>query len=177
MKKWIIVPAICLLLLSACSKGDSPEPAEEATAPAEESIGAVAAQIAANLDDAKASLSEGEIAKGLGMLLDVTLLTRPEDQLPEGFKETITSAREAFNRMDFAAGGESVAEAWQIWSSETGLSSETRAGEAEAERTPAPVAEGMSKLIDASKEDFKQGLANEGVAKILQALLLISPRD
>ena len=179
MKKWIIASTIILFISTACNKGESPSASAEKAVPAEtsaqEKIGALAAQIAANLEDAKSFISRGEISQGLSRLLDVVLLTRPDEALPSGYKERIESARESFDRQDLAAGGDDVAAALALWRVDSGLPAPPQSDGADT-GTPGPLAEIFATMLDESKALFEQGQADQGVAKILEALLLLAPR-
>ena len=177
MRGAILTAATGLALLAACSGDKGPGPARELSAPEQKSAGAVARKIAENLEGAKAHISRSEIVPGLNLLLDVAILTRPEGELPEGFKERIESARKAFGNQDLEAGGRQVAEALGLWRTDSGLPAKITASSPEEEGRIAPLAGLFLAGLEEAETQFKQGLADEGVSTILEAvLLLLGPR-
>jgi hypothetical protein len=159
--------------LVACSGEKTPGSAGQSPAPEQKSVGAVSRKIAENLEGAKAHISKNEIVPGLNLLLDIALLTRPEGELPAGFKERIESAREAFGNQDFTAGGQQVAEALSLWRSDSGLPGKDAPPSPEGGGQIAPLAELFLAGLEEAEAQFKQGLADEGVSTILEAVLLL----
>jgi hypothetical protein len=173
MKKAILAAGMAVALFVACPGEKSPGPAGESSAPEQKPVGAVAETIAESLEGARAHISKNEIVPGLNLLLDVTLLTRPEGELPAGFKERIESARKAFGNQDFAAGGQQVAEALNLWCSDSGLPMKAAPPSPEEGGQIAPLAELFLAGLEEAEAQFKQGLADEGVSTILKTVLLL----
>ena len=173
MNKAILAAGTALVILVACSGEKTSGPVGQSSAPEQKSAGAVAGKIAENLEGAKTHISKNEIVQGLNLLLDVALLTRPEGELPGGFKERIESGREAFGNHDFAAGGEQVAEALSLWRSDSGLPVRAETPSPEEGGQIAPLAELFLAGLEEAEAQFKQGLADEGVSTILEAVLLL----
>jgi hypothetical protein len=170
MGKWPILTIAALLTLSCgqAQKGDAPGE----TASPQEAVAPVAETISGKFDAAMTSIAEGDIGRGAGSLLDITLLAGPEAELPEGFKDAIERARAAFAADEVAAGREHVGAALKIWDPEKEKA--TPAGGAEAE-TPGPVSQLFRDKIVAARDLMARGEAKSAVTSILEALLLLAP--
>ena len=170
MRKWMIL-IVALVFVFGCGKREKEE-AAEAAAVSSETVAPVSQVIDGNFESAINSIAEGDISRGVGMLLDITLLTGPDSDLPEGFKDRIEQARTSYQANDMAAGGEYVREALKIWNPSG--EEEDVSGDVE-NMIPGPVAQIFRNKIIAARDLMKQGDAKTAVATILEALSLLSP--
>jgi len=170
MKKWMLF-IVVLVFVFGCGQGEKEE-APEAEVVSKETVAPISQEIDGNFEGAMDSIAGGEIGRGIGMLLDITLLTGPVSDLPEGFKDRIEQARASYQADDMAAGGEHVRQALKIWNPsgvEEAVSGNVETG------MPGPVAQIFRDKILTARESMKQGDAKTAVATILEALLLLSP--
>jgi hypothetical protein len=174
MKKWMVL-FVAAILIIGCGQGEKEDAVKaEVKGPDQESVAPVAQTIAGNFEGAMSSIAAGEISKGIGMLLDITMLTGPETVLPEGFKDSIEKARAAYEANDMAAGGESVRSALKIWNPKSEGEETDVAGDAESS-TPGPIAQIFKEKLTTAQNLMKEGDAKAAVSTILKALLLLSP--
>jgi hypothetical protein len=170
MRKWPIA-AIAALLALGCGQPEKGEAPEKVASP-EGTVAPVAEMIGGKFEGALTSIAEGDIGSGVGMLLDITLLTGPEAGLPEGFKDAIERARAAFAANDMAGGRKQVVAALGIWNPERG---EDAAAPGPDTGTPGPLAQLVRDKIVAARDLMTRGDSKSSVTAILEALLLLSP--
>ncbi|MFC2158530.1 hypothetical protein ACFLT9_11895 [Acidobacteriota bacterium] len=142
----------------------------------QENVTPVAQSVASNLDKAENFLSQGAVSQGVSLLLDVTLMVYPEQRMPAGFKDHIQTAKKAFISQEFPAGCEHAAQALDLWKKGFELSDDAEGTGTTESKTPGPIAELFKNKLIESRQQFKQGRADVGVAKILEAILFLSPR-
>lgn len=171
MKKWITCFTAVLLILPILVMGMNRDRDSE-----QEKGTPIAQSVAADLEKALSLLSQGAVSQGVSRLLDVTLVVCPEQKMPAGFKDHIQTARKAFNSQEFPAGCQHVAQALDLWRKGFELSDDFEETETPESKTPGSVAELFKDKIMESGQQFKQGRADMGVARILEALLLLSPQ-
>lgn len=172
MKKWMVL-IIAAVFVFGCGQGEKEETVmADIKAPVQDNVAPVAQTIAGNFEGAMASIAQGEIGKGIGMLLDITLLTGPETDLPAGFKDSIEKARASYESNDMASGGDRIREALKIWS--PAVEEEKMSDSAETQ-SPAPIAQIFKDQLTKARDLMKEGDAKAAVSTILKALLLLSP--
>ena len=170
MRTWPILATAALLALS-CGQPQKGETPEKVASPGG-TIASLSETISGKFDGALTSIAEGDIGSGLGMLLDITLLTGPEAGLPEGFKDAIERARAAYAADDMAGGREHVVAALGIWNPDRG---EDAAAPRQDTGTPGPLAQLFRDKIVAARDLMTQGDSKSAVTAILEALLLLGP--
>ncbi len=171
MKKWLWIPILVILFFLLCCRGkDKAEQTEMAGKSGGEEIAAVAQTIANNLDLAVESLEKGQIGEGAGLLLDSILLVKPHDQWPEGFVDSVSSAKDNFTTGNFSDAVGDVNNALDLIKQREEVEQPKESGEI------APLAAVMKEKIAEAKEGFKQGDADGGVISILEALQLFAPQ-
>jgi hypothetical protein len=176
MKKFSVVLMITMLVFCLGAIGRA-KPAlnrapEQEKAQTQETA-PVAQAIAASFEEAVNSIAGGDFVGGISLLLDITLLTGPEESLPEGFKDKIVQAKSEFAVNDLAAGGRNVREALKIWNPDAEVEL-TTGDESEAEN-PAPLARIFKGKIMSARDLMVEGDVKSAVTTILQALLMLSP--
>ena len=172
MKKWLWVPILVILFfLYCCQRQEKVEHADAATESGGETIAAIALTIGNNLDSAVESLERGQVAEGVGLLLDSVLLVKPHDQWPEGFAENIASAKEHFTAGSYSDAVGDVTNALDLIKQTEDREISSEGGEI------APVAAVIKEKIAEAKEEFTQGNVDRGVIAILEALQLFAPRS
>ena len=172
MKKWLWIPILVILFFLYCCQGqEKVEHADTSTESGGETITEVARSIGRNLDSSVESLERGQVAEGVGLLLDSVLLVKPRDQWPEGFAENIASAKEHFTAGSYSHAVGDVTKALDLikQTEDTELSPE--GGEI------APVAAVIKEKITEAKEEFTKGNVDRGVITILEALQLFAPKS
>jgi hypothetical protein len=171
MRIWPIL-AFGILLAVGCGREATEGRTAESAAPPE-TVAPVAAKIGELFDEALAAISGGEIGRGVGSLLDITLLTGPESEQPAGFAEEIGKARAGFLAGDMAAGLDHVAASLKIWDPEKGEA--VAAPGPDSGGTPAPVAQMFKDKITAARDLMTRGDSKSSVTAILEALLMLAP--
>jgi len=171
MKKWMVVFTAAALVFG-CAQGDTPE-ARKGTSPAAQENASVAQAAAGHFDEAISGIAGGDVVKGVSLLLEIILLSGPEESFPEGFKAKIEEAHADFGVGDFAAGGADIREALRIW--DPAAEAEAKAaGEGES-GNQAALAQIFKDKLMAARDQLAQGNAKAAVKGILQALLMLSP--
>ena len=186
MKKWILIAILILILiLLSCQKQSMEEPAVSEKAKQTEKPYPIAEHIRTNLLTALDQIEKGNINKGTELLLNVVLLTRPSEKMPEGFEDKILGAKEKFQQNNYAEAVELVSRALTIYKNSVDLPGEkdkeerTDAKQAQKKEAPpqiAPIAELMRSKVLAAMDEFKKGNADKGVIFILESLQLFGPK-
>ena len=160
MKKWIWILLIVILLVFVFCKGEEDQ----------ERIGPVALAVEENITDAVNLLKEDRASEGINLLLDIVLISRPENKAPSGFIDHIKSAKQSFQEGNLSEGGRFIHNALLIID-------QGRAGkEAKSETEEiAPLAQIMEQKIMEAKEAFIQGDADKGSHLLLESILIIAP--
>jgi hypothetical protein len=171
MRIWPVL-AVAILLAMGCGREGTEGQTAESAAP-QEAVAPVAAKVGEMFDEAVAAISGGEIGRGIGSLLDITLLTGPETEQPAGFAKEIEKARAGFSAGDMATGLDHVAAALKIWDPEKGEAAATPGPDSEA--VPAPIAQFFKDKITTARDLMIRGEAKSGVTAILEGLLLLGP--
>jgi outer membrane biosynthesis protein TonB len=168
MKKWLWIPIlVVVLILLSCQK--------------KEKILSIDQELHDMLHAAMDSMEAGNASGGASLLIDAVLLTRPQEEMPEMFKEMLLSAKNHFLRDDFSEGGELVSEALVVFKS--GLGGEGQIPDQEPADVPEkdtkvkvfPVAQKIKENILQSIDEFKNGNGDSGVILILESLKLFGP--
>lgn len=172
MKQWLIV-MVAGLLLTACGDGhEKPSQSGEAVEAGE--VAPVARTIDGSFGAAIEHISLGDVSGGIGLLLDIPLMTGPEQSLPTGFKRHIELARTAYatnNRTGFAAELRAALRAWNPgW-----LPQDRKPHSSGKNPPPAPPARIFLDRVENARELMKNGEAEPAVTVLLEALLLVQP--
>lgn len=181
MKKWMLIPLLILivLLLISCQKQKTEEQAI-LDQPQEEKIAPIAQEVEDKILSAMDNLSQGKVGQGANLLLDVVLLTKHGEQMPDDFEDKILTAKDQFQSGDIAKGSELASEALLLFKTTTEVPEEKEppAGlEQEPEKEEsALIAEKVRGNILSAKEEFKKGNVDTGVILILESLSLFAPR-
>ena len=138
---------------------------------AQKAIQPVGQSISEGMTSSVEKFKEGNASEGALLLLDVVTMTRPDDSWPDGFMDRIDTAQQAFKANDLVCGVAEVKRALDIIKPN--------------QPVPAPsdddqisnLAEALLGKIQSGAAFFKQGLADQAVVCILEALLLLSPRS
>jgi len=184
MKKWILysIMVFLLVLFSCCQKQTSEEVSEPEKPHQPEKIAPIAQSFENMIDMAVVNFQEGEVAKGVELFLDGILLVKPKENWPDGFASIVSAAKEQFQKGNMSEYGENISNALSlIQPAKADLDEEINDAsitlDQEPQKTgPAPVAQIFVSMISSAKDEFKNGNADSGVTKILQALLLLTPR-
>jgi len=186
MKKWILIAILILIIiLLSCQKQKIEEPTVSEKAKGKEKSYPIAEEIGNNLFSALDQLDKGNIDKGTKLLLDAVLLTRPSENMPEGFENKILAAKDRFQQRNYAEAVEFISEALLIFRTSADLPAEkdkeekTDIEQTQKKEEPfqiAPIAELMRSKILAAIDEFKIGNADKGVILILESLQLFSPK-
>jgi len=170
MKKWLWIPIlIIVLIVFCCQKQEKVEQTETETKNIVGEIPAIAQKVAVNLDLAVESLAKGQMSDGAGLLLDTVLLVKPHEQWPEGFVDHIAAAKEHFASDNFTDGAGNVSAALDLIKTSVETEPSEEGGEI------ASIATLIKDEIEKSKEMFKKGDVNQGVASILEVLQRFAP--
>jgi len=183
MKKWMLIPLLILIviILISCQKQKKEEQAI-LEKPQEEEIFPVAEEVENKILSAMDNLAQGKVGEGANLLLDVVLLTKPREQIPDDFENIILAAKDQFQSGNIAEGSELASEALHLYKSATEVTEEkSREKSIELEQEPkkeepSPVAENVRDNILSAREEFKKGNADKGVILILESLSLFAPR-
>jgi len=184
MRKWILFSALVFLLILflSCQKQTNEDVSEYENPQQSEKMTPVAQSLDRTIDMAVVNFQKGEVAKGVGLLLDGILLVKPRENWPEGFVNTVSAANEQFQNGNMSKFGESISNALaliQPAQTDPGEEVEDDSMTADAEQReigPAPIAQIFAHMISSANEKFKKGDADAGVIKILEALQLMTPR-
>ena len=171
--KQLLIILVAGLLIAACGDGreETPQSGEPVEAGGE--ITPVARTIAGSFDAAVERISLGDASGGVGLLLDIPLMTGPEQSLPAGFKQHIEQARTAFAANDRAAFAAALRAALLAWIPDWSEDRKPLPGGKNHE--PAPLARVFLDRIHSARELMKKGEAEPAVTVLLEALLLIQP--
>lgn len=170
MKKWLWIPILVILFfLYCCQRQEKADRRDVAPEGKGEKKAAIALTIGDNLNLAEEKMEKGEVSDGAVLLLDSVLLAKPREQWPEGFLESISSAKERFAEGDFSGAVARVTMALDLIKDpeDTGRSIESGG--------VAPLAKAMKRKIAEAREEFKKGNVDRGVISVLQALQLFAP--
>ena len=171
MKKWLWIPILVILFfLLCCQNQEKAEETEIVKQSAGGGVAAIAQTIANKLDLAVENLEKGQVSEGAVLLLDSVLLAKPRDQWPEGFTDNILSAKENFKTGNLSDAVGDVTDSLDLIQQPEETEQPAEGGEI------APIAAVMKGKITEAKEEFKKGNVDGGVASILEALQLFSPR-
>ena len=129
----------------------------------------VAQQISEKIQLAIQNYKEDKIPEGAILLCDVVLSTRPRTSWPDGFAETIDSARNIFQKGQLAEGIGHIKRAIEIFKPDHETSSEKGDG------SMAAITQLVLNKIESAVENFKSGDADLAVLLILESLTLLSP--
>lgn len=180
MKTWVwIAVLILVIILFSCQK--QPESVKAGKPQEEEKIFPVAQEVESKISSAMSNLEEGKVVEGAQLLLDVVLLAKPGEYLPEGFEDKILMAKDQFQSGNMGDALGSISDALLIIKPPSDVKTEKEKEEPkEAEQfkkkeSVAPVAELVRSKILAAREQFKEGKADQGVELILEALVLFGP--
>ncbi|MBN2399447.1 MAG: hypothetical protein JXI33_03810 [Candidatus Aminicenantes bacterium] len=165
MKKWMVVFAMASLVF-CCGQADAAEETAQEQVP-------VAQAAAKYFDEALASIAGGDVGKGVNLLLEIILLSGPEESFPEGFKAKIEQTRADIGSGDYAAGGTGIRDALRIW--DPAAEAEAKAAVKRESENQTPLGQIFKDKLTASRDLFVQGDRKAAVKGILQALLLLSP--
>jgi hypothetical protein len=186
MKKWMLIAILILIIvLLSCQKQKETEQTVLEKAKGKEESYPIAEKINTNLLAALGQLEIGNVDKGTEMLLDAVLLTRPSENMPQGFENKILAAKARFQQRNHAEAVELISEALMIFKTSVDLPSEKDKKERtdieqtqEKEEPPqiAPISEIMRSKILAAIDEFKKGNADKGVILILESLQLFGPK-
>lgn len=171
MNKWMVVITAAALVFG-CAQGDAPD-ARAGTSPAAQDPASVAQAAAGHFDEAIADIAGGDVVQGVNLLLEIILLTGPEESFPEGFKAKIEEAHADFGIGDFAAGGADIRQALKIW--DPTAEAESKAAVETESENQAALAQIFKDKLTAARDLLAQGEAKAAVTGILQALLMLSP--
>jgi len=171
MKKYIWIPVLLLFfILFSCQKKNKEDPFP------------VAQEIENKISSAVNKIANGNVAEGAELLLDVILLTRPSEFMPEGFENKIIAAKEQFRGGNLNEGVGTIHEALLIITSDEdlkgGREKDVLSGEAYVQKedeVPSLAVIVKDKIMSA-KAHFKEGEAEEGIELILEALSLFGPK-
>ena len=186
MKKWIFIAILILIiiLLSCQKQKEGEQTVLEKTTGKEESY-QIAERIGTNLLTALDQLEKGNIDKGAELLLSAVLLSRPSENMPEGFENKILAAKVQFQQRNYAEAGELITEALLIFKTSADIPSEKdkkqrtdveRSQKKEEPPQIAPIAELTRGKILAAIEEFKKGNVDKGVILILESLQLFGAK-
>jgi len=181
MKKLVWVPILILLIVIflACQKQNN-EQLESLEKTQDEAVFPVAQEVEKKLLSAMDQLANGRVAEGAGYLLDVVLLTKPGEYMPEGFEHRILSAKSQFLSGNYKNAIELVSESLLLIKPTQQDTPGDKESPANAEQAPKkekafPVAEKIKSYILSAMDEFKEGNVKQGVILILEALLLFGP--
>ena len=158
MKKWILILAAMLLILPF---GIETRDLQD--------VPPVAQQIAGKIQLAIQNYKEDKVPEGATLLCDVILMTRPRTLWPEGFAETVDSAKSMFRKGQFSEGVADIKQAIKIFQPEQSTSS------GEGDGQVANLARVILNKIESALEKFKAGEADRAVLLILESLALLAP--
>ena len=124
----------------------------------------------------------GNVIDGADLLLEVVLLTKPKEYMPEGFENKISLARDKFHDRNLNEGIKLVSEALLMIES-SGNTLEGKGKEElkqvaqiqEKDNIP-PIAEIVNHKILAAHQQFQSGNADKGVVLLLESLQLFGPQ-
>jgi len=180
MKKLVWIPILILLIVIflACQKQNN-EQLESLEKTQDEEVFPVAQEVEKKLLSAMDQLANGRVAEGAGLLLDVVLLTKPGEYMPEEFENRILSAKSQFLSGNYKNAVELVSESLLLIKPAQDTPGD-KENPANAEQAPKkekafPVAEKIKNYILSAMDKFKEGNVKQGVILILEALLLFSP--
>jgi hypothetical protein len=186
MKKWMLIAIlIIIIILLSCQKQNTEEPTVLEKANRKEESYPIAAEIGSNLLTALGQLEKGNIAKGAELLLDAVLLTRPSENMPQGFESKILGSKFKFQQRNYTEAVELITEALLIFKTSADLpgekDKEVRTDIEQAQKNDessqiAPIAELMRSKILSAIDEFKKGNADKGVIFILESLQLFGPK-
>jgi len=186
MKKWMLIAILILIIiLLSCQKQKIEESTVSEKAKGKEESYPIAEKIGNNLLSALDQLGRGNIDKGAELLLDAVLLTRPSENMPEGFENKILASKFKFQQRNYAEAVELITEALLIFKTSADLPDEkdkeerTDIEQTQKKEEPsqiAPIAELMRSKILSAIDEFKKGNANKGVIFILESLQLFGPK-
>ena len=180
MKKLVWVPILILLIVIflACQKQNNKQ-LESLEKTQDEEVFPVAQEVEKKLLSAIDQLANGRVVEGAGLLLDVVLLTKPGEYMPEGFENRILSAKSQFLSGNYKNAVELVSESLLLIKPAKDTPGD-KENPANAEQAPKkdeafPVAEKIKSYILSAMDEFKEGNVKQGVILILEALLLFGP--
>ena len=186
MKKWMLIAILILIIiLLSCQKQNTEEPAVLEKANGKEDSYPIAAEIGINLLTALNKLEKGNIDKGAELLLDAVLLTRPSENMPEGFENKILAVKVQFQQRNYDEAVELISGALLIFKTSADLPGEkdkeegTDIEQTQKKKEPfqiAPIAELMRSKILSAMNEFKKGNADKGVIFILESFQLFGPK-
>jgi len=186
MKKSILIAILILIIiLLSCQKQKKGEQTVLEKAKGKEESYQIAAEIGNNLLTALDQLEKGNVDKGAELLLDAVLLSRPSENMPQGFENKILATKVQFQQRNYAEAVELISEALLIFETSADLPGEkdkeerTSIEQAQKKEEPsqiAPTAEIMRSKILSAMDEFKKGNADKGVILILESLQLFAPK-
>lgn len=184
MKRWVLfsVLAFLLVLFISCRRQENEKASEPEKTQLTQKVAPVAESLESMMDSALTNFQKGEVAKGVGLLLDGILLVKPRDNWPDGFVNSIFLAKEHIQSGNLPMFSEDISDALSLLQppiDAPGEKTEETASDTEKphqEAEPAPVAQIFASMISSAKDKFREGYADSGVIKILQALQLLTPR-
>ena len=143
---------------------------------------AVAEKINSSLLSAQDAMKKGDVSEGADFLLEAVLLTKPKEYMPEGFENTILSARAKFQDGEIGAGVSLVSDAYRMIKSGRNPSEEASEKEqkdvenAQKKEVPTPVAEIIKNKIEEARQEFQKGDVDKAISRLLESILLFSPQ-
>jgi len=186
MKKWILIAILILIIiLLSCQKQKVEKPTVLEKAKGKEEPYPIAEKIGSNLLTALDQLEKGNIDKGAELLLDAVLLTRPSENMPQGFENKILASKDKFQQRNYADAVGLISEALLIFKTSADLPGEKdkeektdieQAQKNDESSQIAPIAELMRSKILSAIDEFKKGNADKGVIFILESLQLFGPK-
>ena len=162
MKKWLWIALLVVLLIILSCKKEKMEMEDM-------------------LHSAMDNLAAGKASEGANLLIDAVLLTRPQVEMPDDFKEKLLSAKNHFQSQEFSKGSGLVSEALVLFKSgleEGGQPPGQESSEVTAtgtEQQVFPVAQKVKENIMQAMKEFKFGNQDIGVILILESLVLFGP--
>ncbi len=180
MKKCVWIPILILLIVIflTCKKQNN-EQLESLENTQDEEVFPVAQEVEKKLLAAMDQLANGKVAEGAGLLLDVVLLTKPGEYMPEGFENRILSAKNQFLSGNYKNAVELVSESLLLIKPAQDTPGD-KENPANAEKMlkkekTFPVAEKIKSYVLSAIDEFKEGNVKQGVILILEGLLLFNP--
>ena len=182
MKKEILISIFIVFIIMISCQGQNKDESGTLENTQEEQPYAVAEKINSNILSAMDELKNGNVIEGADLLLEVVLLTKPKEYMPEGFENKISLARDQFQEGNLSEGIKLASEALLIIES-SGDTIEGKGKEElkqveqiqEKDNTP-PIAEIVSHKILAAHQQFQSGNADKGVILLLESLQLFGPQ-
>jgi len=182
MKKGILISTFIVFIIMISCQGQNKDEFGTLDNTQEEQPYAVAEKIDSNILSAMDELRNGNVIEGADFLLEIVLLTRPKEYMPEGFEEKISLARDHFRGGNLSEGIKLASEALLLIESSggalegKGMEELKQVAQTQEKDSTPPIAEIVSYKILAAHQQFQSGNADKGVVLLLESLQLFVPQ-